>query len=370
MVFWKRIQKMNKRQAAVLDKSNHSPGRLHPHQPPRKKTRGTGFSGLSQGPPNMPSWQEVGVVDYPADLVILAMGFTGPDKVGLLNMEGLETMTDKPRVTYTLPVYRVIKTILYLLYIVILLMKLIPILLEPNMPVCYAKKFHTFPTHPCLLSRGLYCRSIQLPSQDRLDMPAPLFPNTMKSNAVKQKGCRISLHFFSTTKYLKTLPTLISCIGSMNIFVGASNIPRSKIWRPGHWSTEPVVPWSELQLQGTPLLKMANFSKRSLVATKIKHLCWGLGGIQFWVTLTQTTSAMWMCERQQRLWWFWQRGQGFYSPMIGMIMEHCKTSKGFWHCSIMVSLDSNWIMTLALQWRWTPHGHGTCTVVVCIYEDI
>lgn len=129
------------------------------------------------------------------------------------------------------------------------------------LPVCYANSIHFQPTP---LSRGgLDCRSIQLPSQDRLDMPAPLFP--MKSNAVKQKGCRISLHFFPTTKYLKTLPTLISCIGSMNIFVGASNIPRSKIWRPGHWSTEPVVPWSELQLQGKPLLKMANFSKRSLV---------------------------------------------------------------------------------------------------------
>ena len=52
----------------------------------------------------MPSWQEVGVVDYPADLVILAMGFTGPDKVGRTQTWRAMTMTDKPRVTYTLPV--------------------------------------------------------------------------------------------------------------------------------------------------------------------------------------------------------------------------------------------------------------------------
>ena len=266
MVFWKGYRKWTRDKQLFLNPTILQEDFTHPATTEKENTWNRNFAGLSQGPQTcLPGRKWVWWITQQI------WSYWLWDLQDLTRWGGRKHGGPWPWLTnqgWPIPYrkYRVITTILYLLYIVILLMKLIPILLEPNMPVCYAKKLHTFPTHPCLLSRGgLYCRSIQLPSQDPLDMPAPLFPNTMRSNAVKQKGCRISLHIFPTTKYLKTLPTLISCIGSVNIFVGASNIPRSKIWRPGHWSTEPVVPWSELQLQGTPLLKMANFSKRSLV---------------------------------------------------------------------------------------------------------
>lgn len=170
MVFWKGY-KMNKRQAAAFE-SNHSPGRLHPSPTSHRKknTWNRNFAGLSQGPQTcLPGrkwvWWTTQQIwsSWLWDLQDLTRW--GERKHGgpwpWLTNQG-----------WPIPyLYRIIKTILYVLYIVILLMKLIPILLEPKMPVCYAKKFHTFPTHPCLLSRGgLYCRSIQLPSQDRLDI--------------------------------------------------------------------------------------------------------------------------------------------------------------------------------------------------------